>query len=225
MKLDGAIVVITGSSRGFGKALAGEFLKAGAKVVTSSNSAMESKEAVGIFIRADVRKESAVLELAEKTVKRFGKIDIWINNAGIQIPQKSVEELDFKRVHDMFEVNLFGTMYGAKAALLQMKKQQFGTIINILSTAALDGRANLSSYCASKFAIAGFSKSLRLEAQPHHIQVINVYPGGMQTHLYDEHPPADYLEYMKPDSVAQKVVSNMKQESPELELIIKRPKN
>ena len=116
--------------------------------------------------------------------------------------------MDIKRVHDMIEVNLFGTIYGSKAALMQMRKQSEGMIINILSTSALTGRPKSSGYCASKYAVAGFTKSLRLEVEDGHITVVGVYPGGMQTNFFDERKPDNYHEYTDPVDVAQRIVNN-----------------
>ena len=75
-----------------------------------------------------------VEKLADFVVKKFGQIDIWINNAGIWLPHLPIEETNWKRAHDLMEVNLFGTVYGSKVALAEMKKKNFGIIINIVST-------------------------------------------------------------------------------------------
>ncbi|MDP2666687.1 MAG: SDR family oxidoreductase [Candidatus Diapherotrites archaeon] len=228
MNLQGKVVIITGASRGLGRELALAFSKELAHVVASARSSKELKvlegETKGISIQADVIKDSDMLQLAKKTVSKFGRIDIWVNNAGIWIPHGPVEELNFSRVRDVIEVNLFGTMHGSKAALLQMKKQGNGMIINILSTSALDARAGSSAYGASKYGIIGFAKALRKEAEPSDIRVVNIYPGGMRTHLFDEKIPDNYSSYMNPKEVAQKIVENLKKENPEEELILKRPK-
>ncbi|OGF80585.1 hypothetical protein A2W48_00555 [Candidatus Giovannonibacteria bacterium RIFCSPHIGHO2_12_44_12] len=121
----------------------------------------------------------------------------------------------------MMEVNLFGVIYGSKATLTQMRKQPSGVIINILSTSALTGRAFSSAYCASKYAVAGFTKSLRQESGPD-ISVIEIYPGGMKTNLFDEDKPEDFDSYMDPNYVAEIIVENFKKAIPKNELIIKR---
>lgn len=227
MVIKDKVVVITGASRGFGKALAAAFAKEGAKLIVSSRSGMElnntGQELNAAVFTSDVTNENEVFKLAKFAVQKFGKIDIWINNAGIWIPHVPVEEMDLKRVHDMVEVNLFGTIHGSRAALIQMKKQHSGTIINVLSTSALQGRAGSSGYVASKYAAVGFTKSLRLEAQSENINVLAVYPGGMQTQIFDEKKPVDYDKYMDPNFVAGTVIENLKKDNPEEELIIKRP--
>ncbi len=213
MNLKDKVVVITGASKGLGKTLAEGFAKEGAKIVLGSRSE-------GII--TDVTDEKQVINLANKTIQKYGRIDIWINNAGIW-KYSPLEDLDWKGVREMMEINFYGLMYGSKEAFLQMKKQKSGFIINILSTAALEGKMNQAGYVASKHAAAGFTKTLRMEAKPD-IQVIAVYPGGMQTELFREKQPAEYEKFMSAESVAQKIIENLKKDNPEEDLMIKRPK-
>jgi len=219
------VVVITGGSSGLGKALAKVFSKVGAKVVIVSNNAEELKETaneLGVFsFEADITKEDQVLKIATATVEKFKSLDIWINNAGIWLYHSPVEEMDLVRVHQLIEVNLFGTIYGSKSALLQMKKQGAGVIINILSISALHGRPESSGYCASKYAADGFTKSLRLELADDHIQVIGVYPGYMKTALFNETNPEGYENFMEPKDVAKKILDNIISAKPKEEQIIK----
>jgi NAD(P)-dependent dehydrogenase (short-subunit alcohol dehydrogenase family) len=222
MKLKDRVVVITGGSKGLGKCLAEVLCKEGCKVVISSRNQKELEavaQEIGAHpIVADVTVENDVMQLANKTVKRFASIDIWVNNAGIWLPHTPIEKMDLKRVHDMMEVNLFGTIYGSKAAL----NHKVTMIINILSSSALQGRAGSSGYCASKYAADGFTKSLRLEAPE--IQVIGVYPGGMKTPFFDEARPSVYHKFMDPFNIAQKIVVNLKKDTPEEEQILQRPR-
>ncbi|HLC56249.1 MAG TPA: SDR family oxidoreductase [Candidatus Nanoarchaeia archaeon] len=226
MKLKDKVIVITGAGKGLGKELAVMFAKEEAKVVISSRTKKNikdvAKETNAYPIISDVRDEKQVKKLAERTIKKFKKIDIWINNAGVRIPHNNVEETDWKRAHDMMEINLFGTIYGSKEAIIQMKKQKSGVIINILSTSALEGRANLSAYAASKFAVVGFTQSLRAEAKPYNISVISVYPGGMRTEFFREQIPSDYEQYQDPRIVAEGIINNLKNDKIEEELILRR---
>ena len=226
MKLKDKVIVITGAGKGLGKELATMFAKEQAKVVISSRTMKDldevAKETNAFPIIADVRDEKQVEKLADTTIKKFKKIDIWINNAGVRIPHNNIEETDWKRAHDMIEINLFGTIYGSKEAIIQMKKQKSGIIINILSTSALEGRANLSAYAASKFAVVGFTQSLRAEAKPYNISVISVYPGGMRTEFFREQVPSDYEQYQDPRIVAEGIINNLKNDKIEEELILRR---
>lgn len=224
MDLENKIVVITGGTKGLGKAMAVGFLKNKAKVIVCAKSKKDLKnlEAGIIGKKADVTKEKDLKKLADFVVKKFGQIDIWINNAGIWLPHLPIEETDWKRAHDLIEVNLFGTVYGSKVALAEMKKKNFGIIINIVSTSGLDGKINETAYCASKFAASGFTKSLMKEVDGKNIKVLGVYPGGMRTNLFNKKIPENYNDFMDPNDVAEKIIENTKKENPDLELIIKR---
>lgn len=209
------VVVITGASRGLGKALAKTLTLRGATVVAS--------DIVSVEYHADVRCIDDLKKLADNAVKRFGRIDVWINNAGVWLPRMNAEDLDMSRVRDLFEVNVFGMMQGSRVALAEMKKKGSGMIVNIISTAALVGRPLSSAYCASKHAEKGFTDSLREELKDTDIKIIGVYPGGMKTNLFDEKRPEDFDEYIDPDEVASVIVANLGKENPEENLILKRP--
>ncbi len=225
MTIKDKVVVITGASRGLGKALAALFANEGAKLVLSSRPGKELEKAgreLGVeTFPADVTKEDEIVKLADFALEKFGRIDIWINNAGIWMPHALIEEMDWKKVHELVEVNLFGTVYGSKAALIQMKKQQTGVIINIISVSALEGRPGSSGYCASKYAAVGFTKSLRLEVKQDNIKVLAIYPDKMKTNLFDEKKPENYGGFMSPEFVAENLLKNLKKDSPEEELIIR----
>ena len=116
MDLKNKVVVITGGSKGLGRALASGFLKEQVRVIINAPSKKEVEE-VGKEIGAatfagDVTKESDMNNLASFAVEKFGAIDIWINNAGIWLPHAPVEETDYEKVNELMEVNLFGTIYG-----------------------------------------------------------------------------------------------------------------
>lgn len=222
MNLKDKIVVITGGTKGLGLALAQVMQRRGALVVISSRSAAGVKVPIGMLaIPGDVTKEKEMLELAQKAKARFGRIDLWINNAGIWMPQASVRKLDLKRVRDMLEVNLFGVINGARAALSQMEAQGGGTIMNILSASAFQGVAKSSGYVASKYAARGFCESLRQEIGDSGIRVINVYPAGIKTAVFSGQFPAGYDKYMDPMEVAHRIAMNLEEAKPEEELVIK----
>ena len=227
MELKNKVIVITGAGSGLGKELAYGFAEKGAHVVISGPTGKSlnsiAQEINGVAIAADARNEQEMTRVAEVAVTQFGRIDIWINNAGIWLPHASAEEMDMVRVREMVDVNLFGTMHGTRAALRVMKKQNSGAIINILSTSALEGRAGSSAYAASKYGAVGFTKSVRLEVNNSNIEVVVIYPGGMKTHIFDEKTPPDFERYMPPEFVAGKIIENMEKELPEEELVIRRP--
>ncbi|MDO8537538.1 MAG: SDR family NAD(P)-dependent oxidoreductase, partial [archaeon] len=147
MKLKNKIAIVTGSSRGIGRATALLFAKEGAKVVVNyfnsekeANSVVNEIKKLGseaIAIKCDVSKEQEVKKMIEETIKKFGRIDILVNNAGIvfDVPflEKTVEQ--FKRT---FEVNLIGTFLCCKYVIPEMKKQKSGRIVNLASTNGID---------------------------------------------------------------------------------------
>ena len=222
MELKDRVVIITGGTRGLGKALALSFLKSGAEVVVCSRNEEDLKDLEGEIIgkKADVTKEDELQKLLEFTIEKFSKLDIWINNAGIWLPHSLVENFDMEKVKKMFDVNVFGSMNGSRVALRFFKKQRFGCIVNIISDSALVGRPMSSTYSASKWAMNGFTKSVREENK--NISIFSIYPGGMKTDIFGENKPENYGEFMDPNSVADKIVENLKKDIPEEELIIRR---
>lgn len=228
MNLQTKVVVITGGSQGFGKSLAGALKSEGAQVVISSNDreileATSEELSVDEFV-SDVTSIEKVKELGKYVFDKYGTIDIWVNNAGIQIAPTPAEDVDIKKLHHLFEINFFGYFYGCQVALRYMKKQGSGLIININSTAGLEGKPEISAYSSSKFAIKGLTESIRKEIKNPNIKLFGVFPGGMKTNIYKEQYPADLSEYMEVTPVVMKVIENLKTDNPEVDLVIKRPR-
>lgn len=227
MNFTDKVIIVTGASKGFGKALAKAFLDNHATVVISSNEqkalAEAAQELKTTAMLCDVTSAEEVNALVRNVVEQFGRIDVWINNAGIQIAPSRVEEVDTAKLHKLFEVNFFGYFYGCKAVLPIMQAQKSGTIVNINSTAGLDGKPGLSAYVSSKFAVKGLTLTLREELKSSNIHVYGIHPGGMQTEIYKEQYPSDFDEYMSVDYAVQKVMDNFASPSPETDLIIRRP--
>ncbi|MBI4573084.1 MAG: SDR family oxidoreductase [candidate division NC10 bacterium] len=227
MNLKDKVVVITGGSQGFGKALARFLSEEGSQVIISSHEKDDLESAshelgVDNFL-ANVTSMEDIKRLGEYAFKKYGMIDIWINNAGIHIAPSLVEDVDIRKLRRLFDVNFFGYFFGCQLALSHMKQRKAGVIINVNSTAGLDGRPGISAYSSSKFAIKGLTESIRKEIRDSNINIYQIFPGGMQTDIYKEKYPDDFEDYMAVDLVAQKVVDNLKAESPEIDLIIKRP--
>jgi uncharacterized protein len=224
MKIKNKVIVITGGTRGLGAAMKSDLAAKGNKIIVIARSinrtCFTNKENV-LNVKADVTREADIKKIASRILKKFNHIDIWINNAGIWLPHAPIESMNMERVHQMIETNLFGTIYGSKHALIQMKKQKSGIIVNIISSSALAGSPRSSGYCASKFAVSGFTKSLRLEAADYGIKVIAVYPRGIRTSLFDEERPASYYKFMDSSYVAQKIICNLEKSKPCNDLIIK----
>jgi len=223
MNLKNKVVVITGSSKGFGKALAEAFLKEEAKVVVNSSDEIKIKkvaEEMGTLgIYADVTKEEDLENLSKEVIEKFGGIDIWINNAGIWMSKDQVENFDMNKVRKMFDVNVIGTINGTRVALRNMKEKGEGTIINIISDSALKPpKVSASVYSASKWAINGFTKNIREEYK--NISILSIFPGAMKTDLFGKDKPDNFDNFMNPEYVAGKVIDNLKQENPLEELVV-----
>lgn len=229
MELKNKTVVITGGSKGLGKSLAIAFRGAGANVVICSKNKDELESTateIGVtaFV-ADVTNEIEMDNLAQFAVKEFGQLDIWVNNAGVLYGFPKEGYIDMEKAHSILDVNLFGTIFGARQALRQMENSKQGLIINIISSAALDStRALLNKiYAASKWAVNGYTKALRAENVDSGISIMSIYPGGIQTDLWRNQKPDNIDDYMTPEYVAEKIINNLNSENPEEELIIKRP--
>lgn len=199
MEMQNLVVVITGASSGIGRATALELAQQGASLVLVARReqalyalAEECRRLGGtaLPVPTDVSIEDHVYGVAQKTVNRFGKIDVWINNAAVTAGGafEDVPMQDFRRVID---INLFGCIYGSRAAVHQFRKQGRGTIINIASVVALVGEPYFTSYATSKFGIRGFSQSLNQELINDNIQVCVVLPGVIDTPIYNQ--AANYM--------------------------------
>jgi NAD(P)-dependent dehydrogenase (short-subunit alcohol dehydrogenase family) len=193
--LQGKIVVITGASSGIGRATAAEFAKQGANVVLAGRDADALSEAEAeckgyganaMTVTTDVTQENQVEELAGKAEEAFGKLDIWVNNAGVALFAKFDETPtdDYRRVMD---TDFFGYVYGARAALKRFKNQGYGTIINIDSVEGIAPKPYNSAYAAAKHAVRALASSLRMELALDNLSGINVctvIPATADTPLY-----------------------------------------
>lgn len=222
MNLKNKVIIITGGTKGLGATLASYFVKEGASVVACSRNEEEFKNIPEeiLCIKADVTKEEDLNNLLEKTLEKFGCLDIWINNAGIWLPHNKAEDFDMEKVKNMFDVNVFGLMNGSRVALRYMKEKGTGEIVNIISDSALAPRPMSSMYSSSKWAVRGFSESIREENK--NISVLSVYPGGMKTDIFGDNKPDTFDNFMEVEDVANIIIENLKKENPEEELVIKK---
>jgi NAD(P)-dependent dehydrogenase (short-subunit alcohol dehydrogenase family) len=184
------IVLITGALTGIGRAAALAFAKEGASVVVSGRKDADGKaleaELTGLgakaaFIRADVRHEDEVRNLIDKTVARFGRLDVAVNNAGTEGKPGPVTEQTAESYAATFDTNVLGVILSMKHEVRAMQGQGSGSIINISSTYGHEGAAGASVYVGSKHAVEGVTKSVALEVAKSGIRVNAVAPGPTDT--------------------------------------------
>jgi len=180
--LSGKVVVITGASSGFGKGAALRFAQAGASVVLAArrDQALEEArrecEAAGakaLAVHTDVSKQEEVAHLAQAALAEFGRIDVWVNNAGSGALGRFEEVPLADHVH-VIETDLLGTLYGSYAALRQFKQQGAGTLINIASVIGKVPAPYFSSYAAAKHGVVGLSGSIRQELEENKVEGIHI---------------------------------------------------
>ena len=192
-KLEGKVAIVTGSNRGIGRGIAICLAKEGCKVVVNSHKKDKSEDEVvqeikkigsdAIFVVADVSKENDVKNLVKKTVEKFGKLDIMVNNAGILV-SGTVTTLTEKDWDRQMDVNLKGVFFGTKYSIEQILKQgKGGRIINISSIAGLVGFPGISAYCASKGGVTELTREVALDCAKDGITVNAIDPGVIVTDM------------------------------------------
>lgn len=191
--LSNKVTLITGGSRGIGAACVELFAKAGSKVAftykqakgEADKLAAEYKEKQVLPVKADMESEAEINGCVEKVIKEFGRIDILVHNAGIW-NDGTIEKMTLEHWDELMRVNLTSNFLFVKAVLPSMKKNNFGRIINISSTAGQRGEAFHSHYAASKGGMISFTKSLAVELAPYNITTNSVAPGWVDTELNNE---------------------------------------
>jgi NAD(P)-dependent dehydrogenase (short-subunit alcohol dehydrogenase family) len=184
------VVLITGALTGIGRAAAVAFSKRGAKVVVAGRredagralaTELRSLGTEAEFIKTDVRKEDEVRALVDKTVTRFGRLDVAVNNAGTEGQVGPITDQTAESYAATFDTNVLGVLLSMKHEVRVMKGQGSGSIINISSTYGHEGAAGASVYVGSKHAVEGISKSVALELAKSGIRVNVVAPGPTDT--------------------------------------------
>jgi NAD(P)-dependent dehydrogenase (short-subunit alcohol dehydrogenase family) len=188
--MSSSVVLITGALTGIGRAAAVSFAKAGHRVVVSGRKPDAGQELVrelrslgaeAEFFQADVRKEDDVRRLVDRTVERFGRLDIAVNNAGTEGKPGPITEQTAESYSATFDTNVLGVLLSMKHEARVMQGQHSGTIINISSTYGHEGAAGASIYVGSKHAVEGITKSVALELAKSGIRVNAVAPGPTDT--------------------------------------------
>jgi NAD(P)-dependent dehydrogenase (short-subunit alcohol dehydrogenase family) len=199
--LNGRCAVVTGGAQGFGRAIAERFVASGAKVAIWDNDqalAEKTAKAVGagvMALKVDVTDLAAVEKTRDETLEAFGKIDIFVNNAGIAGVNKTVWETDFDEWRKVLRINLDGPFICCKAIAPTMIKQNYGRIVNIASIAGKEGNPNAAHYSASKAGLIALTKSLGKELAQYNIMVNAVTPAAAKTAIFDQMTQA-HIDFM-----------------------------
>ena len=200
--LKNRVAIVTGGSQGFGLAIVKRFLDSGAKVVIWDIDDKESKKVIDKFIsenllfqKVDVTDYKLIKKNLTEVEKKFGKIDIFINNAGIAGPIATVENYPIEEWKKVVETNLYSVFYCCKAVVPFMIKNNYGRIVNIASIAGKEGNPNASAYSSTKAGVIGLTKALGKELALKNIAVNCVTPAAAKTRIFDQ-VTKEHIEYM-----------------------------
>lgn len=211
MKLKNKTAIITGGSKGLGKALALRFASEGANVAICSRSEdnltkarieLHSKGVHLLALQCDIADAEQDHLFVQKVLEEFDTIDILINNASVLGPRIPLIEFTLPTWHRIIETNVHGLFHMTKAVLPFLIKQRSGSIINITSSVGKVGRANWGAYAVSKFALEGFTQVLADEVRKDRIRVNSVNPGAMATEMrHLAYPDEDQSKLKSPDAI------------------------
>ncbi|BAP71509.1 short-chain dehydrogenase/reductase SDR [Kluyveromyces marxianus] len=205
----GKVWFVTGASQGIGLTLVKKLLQHGEKVAATSRNEEKLKSKLGgdheylLCIGMDLHDEASVKSVIDKTIERFGRLDVIVNNAGYAY-QGIIETININELSENFDINVFGVVRVVKAALPYLRKQRSGYILNVASIAGFCGFPGYASYSGTKFALAGISEAMSSEFADINVKVSILYPGPFRTGFLDEnqHTTKDIIpDYTSANSV------------------------
>ena len=213
MELAGKVAIVTGGTRGIGRAIASSLVKAGVQVAITARREQDLAQAASQLNQhgkaagyvCDVRDYDHVRSMFARITDDFGGVDILINNAGIGI-FSSVEAMSVEDFRAVLETNVFGVFFCCHEAIPLMKRRGGGYIINISSLAGANPHPNMAAYNASKFGLNGFSEALMQEVRHDGIKVSYIMPGSVNTEFGGDEPSDTKSWQLQPDDVAKVVM-------------------
>jgi len=214
MEFKNKVVVITGASSGIGEASAIKFAEKNAKIVMvgrRKEKLIEVEKKISKFkaetlvCKCDVSEKSEVEKMSKEVLNKFGTIDVLVNNAGFGIYGK-VSELTIEEIEAQMSTNYLGMVYFIKNFLPKMLEQKSGHIVNVASVAASFGLPGIASYCASKFAMLGFSEGLHHELKGTGVGITVVSPIMVRTNFFD-HPSFETMPKYSPTALSAETVA------------------
>ncbi len=216
MEIKGKTAIVTGASRGIGKAIALTLAREGARIGISARSA-DALARVGEELRAhggavhvftgDMSDEEQIRAFVRSSAERFGSIDILVNNAGIG-RFHNVAEFPTSDWDEMFRLNVRGLFIATRECLPYLRKAKESVVVNVASLASRNAFTGGGGYAATKHAVLGFSRCLMLEERDHGVRVLAICPGSVRTDFFDsDSVPKSRLDRMlAPDDVAESMV-------------------
>ncbi len=207
-------ILITGASSGIGKETALQFAKLGANIILVARreeklveleDQLKKFHVTTLVCKCDVSKKEQVKEMSKVVLEKFESVDVLVNNAGFAI-YGSVSDLTIDEIESQMETNYFGMIYCIKNFLPSMLEKKSGHIVNVASVAASFGLPGIASYCASKFAMLGFSEGLKHELKDTGVGITVVSPIMVRTDFFD-HPSFEKMPKYSPTSLSSKTVA------------------
>ena len=221
MDYKGKTAIVTGGTKGIGRAIAEALAAEGLNVCVGARSVDEVKQTVRELEGAgasatgaacDVRVYEEVEALVAHAVEEFGGVDVLVNNAGVGL-HKLVEETSPEEFQAVLETNLFGVFYGCRAVIPELKKRGGGYIINVSSLAGANPHPRMAAYSASKFALNGFSEALMQEVRHDRIKVSYVMPGSVNTEFGGGTVSEENAWQLQPEDIARVVVDLLRHDA------------
>lgn len=217
------IIVITGAASGMGEAYADEFAKLGARLALcdiNSKDLQTVTQRVASIIgeeniyteTIDVSNRDAMFRFANQVKENLGNAHVIINNAGIEGAVEPVYTMEINELERVMQINFFGVVYGTKAFLPQLVENQEGAVVNISSVFGLIATPSCADYCASKFAVRGFTEALMSEFTESPISILCVHPGGIATNIVKNETGAGFAEKFlitPPHDIAKHVIKSI----------------